>query len=85
MCSSDLFILEAVKARNGDTKDRPALVSAIEKVAYVGPRGPISMGRNHQITQNVYIVKAVERAGAPGFEILETYKDFKDPVPGCKM
>ena len=28
---------------------------------------------------------AVERAGAPGFEILETYKDFKDPVPGCKM
>jgi hypothetical protein len=27
------FIIEAVKARGGDTKERPALVSAIEKVA----------------------------------------------------
>jgi hypothetical protein len=28
------FIIEAVKARNGDTKDRPAILSALEKVSY---------------------------------------------------
>lgn len=47
------FIVEAVKVRNGDTKDRAELVSAIEKVAYTGPRGPMVKAKNHMATQNV--------------------------------
>jgi len=79
------FIIDAVKARNGDTKDRPALVSAIEKVSYVGPRGPMKMAANHQATQNVYIVKTVPKGDDVAFEVLDTFKDFVDPVQGCNM
>jgi branched-chain amino acid transport system substrate-binding protein len=80
------FIIEAVKARNGDTKDRTALVSALENVAYTGPRGPMSMAKNRQATQNVYIVKSVQKSdGNTGFEVIDTYKNFVDPVKGCKL
>ena len=79
------FILEAVKARGGDTKDRPALVNAIEKVAYTGPRGPMSMAKNHQATQNIYIVKTVQKGSDVAFEIIDTYPNFVDPVQGCKL
>jgi branched-chain amino acid transport system substrate-binding protein len=79
------FIIEAVKARNGDTSDRPALLSAIEKVAYNGPRGPIKMAKNHMATQNVYIVKTVKKGGSVAFEVIDTYPNFVDPVTGCNL
>jgi len=77
------FIIEALRARNGDTKDRAALADAIEKVSYVGPRGPMSMAKNHQATQNVYIVKTVKEGDGVGFEVIDTYPNFVDPVQGC--
>src|SRR5262249_27097259 len=79
------FLIEAVKARNGDTSDRPALLSAIEKVAYNGPRGPIKMAKNHMATQNVYIVKTVKKDGKVAFELIDTFRDFVDPVKGCTL
>jgi branched-chain amino acid transport system substrate-binding protein len=79
------FIIEAVKARGGDTKDRPALVGAIEKVAYTGPRGPMKMAKNHQATQNVYIAKTVKKNNAVAFDIIDTYRDVEDPVKGCNF
>ena len=79
------FILEGVKARGGNTADRPGLVSAIEKVAYNGPRGPMSMAKNHQATQNTYVVKTVQKGSEVVFEVLDTQKNFADPVQGCKM
>ncbi len=79
------FIIDAVKARNGDTKDRPALVSAIEKVSYIGPRGPMKMGANRQATQNVYIVKTVKKGEGLGFQVLDTVANYEDPVKGCKL
>jgi branched-chain amino acid transport system substrate-binding protein len=79
------FLIEAVKARGGDTKDRPALVSAIEKVAYEGPRGPMKMAKNHMATQNVYIAKTVKKGLDVAFELLDTYPNFVDPVKGCKL
>ena len=79
------FLMEAVKARGGDTKDRPALVGAIEKVAYNGPRGPMKMAKNHQATQNVYIVKTVKKGNAVAFEVIDTFPNFEDPVKGCTL
>ena len=79
------FIIEAVKARGGDTSDRPALVGAIEKVAYTGPRGPMKMAKNHQATQNVYIVKTVKKDNAVAFDLIDTYRDVEDPVKGCNF
>ena len=80
------FVLGGVAARNGDTKDRDALVSAIEKVELKSPRGPLRIEPNSRgATQNVYIVKSVVRGDGIGFEILDTVPDFKDPVPGCVL
>ena len=79
------FIFEAVKARGGDTKDRPAFAAAIEQVAYTGPRGPMRMAKNHQATQNVYIVKTVPKGDEVAFEVLDTFANFEDPVKGCAL
>jgi branched-chain amino acid transport system substrate-binding protein len=79
------FIFEAVKARGGDTKDKPALVSAIEKVAYTGPRGPMKMEMNRQATQNVYIVKTVPKGDDVAFEIIDTFPNYAHPLGGCKL
>jgi branched-chain amino acid transport system substrate-binding protein len=79
------FIIEAVKARGGDTADRPALVAALEKVAYTGPRGPMKMAKNHMATQNVYIVKTVKKGADVAFEVIDTYPSFEDPVKGCNL
>lgn len=80
------FILEAVKARNGDTSDREALAKAIAKVSYVGPRGPMSMNpSNNSATQNVYIVKTIKTDKGLGFQLLDTFANFTDQVDGCKL
>ena len=79
------FLFEAVKARGGDTKDRPALAAAIEKVAYTGPRGPMKMAKNHQATQNVYIVKTVPKGDDVAFEVVHTFPNVEDPVQGCNL
>ena len=78
------LIIEGVKARNGDTKDRLALVGALEKVTFNGPRGRISIDpATHGATQNFYIVKTVKKADRIGFETIETFADVVDPVKGC--
>jgi hypothetical protein len=79
------FIFEAVKARGGDTKDRPALAAAIDQVAYVGPRGPMKMAKSHQATQNIYIVKAVPKGDETAFEIIDTLPNFEHPLKGCTL
>ena len=79
------FILEAAKAREGETADRLGMVGAIEKVSYVGPRGPMKMAANHQATQNVYIVKTVKKGDSVGFDVIDTFANYEDPVQGCKM
>jgi len=33
-------------------------------LTYTGPRGPMKMAKNHQATQNVYIVKTVKKDSA---------------------
>jgi branched-chain amino acid transport system substrate-binding protein len=77
------FALDAIKARGGDTADKPALISAIDKVSYTGPRGPMKMGANHQATQNIYIVKTVKKGDSVGFEVIDNFPSYEDPVKGC--
>jgi len=78
------LIIEGVKARNGETKDKLALVGALEKASFTGPRGRISIDpATHGATQNFYIVKTVKKADRIGFETIETVPDVVDPVKGC--
>ena len=78
------FVIEAVRARSGDMRDKAAVVKALEQVSYVGPRGPMKMDpRNHAATQNIYIVKTVKRGDGVGFEVIDTIPSVADPVTGC--
>ena len=80
------FILEAVRARNGDTADREALVDALEKSSFVSPRGPMKMDpKTRGATQNIYIVRTVPKGDGVGFEMLETLPNVPDPVTGCVL
>ena len=80
------FIIEGVKARSGDTKDREALIKAIEGVSYVSPRGPVKIDpRTRGATQNVYIARTVQKGSEIGFELLETLPSMADPVTGCEL
>jgi branched-chain amino acid transport system substrate-binding protein len=79
-------IIEGVKARNGDTADKAAFVSAMEKVSFTGPRGPIKLSASDRsVVQNFYIVKSVPRGDSTGFELIETLPNFADPSTGCKL
>lgn len=80
------LIIGGVKARNGDTNDRPAFAAALEKTSFMGPRGPIKIDpQTHGATQNFYIVKTVKRGERTGFETLETIAEVADPVKGCVL
>jgi branched-chain amino acid transport system substrate-binding protein len=80
------IILEGVKARKGDTSDKGAFVSAMEKVAFTGPRGPIKLSSTDRgVVQNFYIVKSIKRGDSTGFELIETLPNYPDPVTGCKL
>lgn len=80
------IILDAVKALNGDTKDKSKFVAQMEKSNFVGPRGPIKLSStSRDVVQNMYIVKSVAKDGKVGFELLETMKDYPDPASGCNL
>ncbi len=79
-------ILEGAKALNGDTADKAAYVTAMEKIAFTGPRGPIKLSSTDRgITQHIYIVKTVLKGNEVVFEILDTIRNVADPVTGCKL
>lgn len=80
------FLIEAIKARGGNTQDKDALVKAIEGVSFKGPRGPMKMDPGTRgATQNIYIARTVEKGGNIGFEVLETIPNVADPVKGCVL
>jgi hypothetical protein len=41
--------------------------------------------RNHQATQNVYIVRTVKKDNVVAFDVIDTFRDFEGPVEGCKL
>jgi hypothetical protein len=45
----------------------------------------MKMAANHQATQNVYIVKTVKKGDSLGFDVIDTFPNYEDPVQGCKM
>ena len=64
MYSAGRWILEAVKALDGNAEDRDRLLAALRKASETteDPRGPIKLDEYGNPTENVYIVK-VERVG----------------------
>ena len=78
------LIYEALKKTNG-AADGEALVEAMKGMAWVSPRGPISIDpETRDIIQNVYI-RRVEKVGGELYNIeFATIPNVKDPVKAAK-
>ncbi len=80
------LIVEALKARGGDTEDRAALVTAMHGVSFTGPRGALRIDpATNNIIQDIHIFET--RPGEDGMElrVVETLPAMQDPVNGCQF
>jgi len=58
------LIVEALKATGGRTDDKAALVAAMGKVRFNGPRGPFRIDpKTHNVIQNIYLSEVQSVAG----------------------
>lgn len=78
------LIYEALKKTNGAT-DGTALVEAMKGMAWVSPRGPISIdAKTRDIVQNVYVRK-VEKVDGQLYNVeFSTFDAVPDPVKAAK-
>lgn len=75
MYSAGRWILEAVKALDGNVDDRDRLLAALRKASETteDPRGPIKLDEYGNPTENVYIVKVERVGGRLQNTIIHTY------------
>lgn len=74
------LIGEAIKATEGDTEDKDALIAAMEEVEFESPRGPMELDENHNPVQNIYIREVQELDdGSLDNVVVETVEDVSDP------
>lgn len=80
------MIAIGLKAIGGKTDDKKAMMEAIRKAQYNGPRGPMRIDpKTNNIVQNIYMVEVQEKNGKPTHVVLDTIKDVQDPPGGCNM
>ncbi len=80
------LIVEALKARGGDTADRAALVAAMHGVSFSGPRGMLRIDpATNNIIQDIHIFET--QPGAEGMElrVIDTLPAMQDPANGCQL
>ena len=80
------LIVEALRARGGETADKAALVAAIHGVAFTGPRGPLRIDpATTNIIQDIHIFET--RPGSQGMElhVIETLPAMQDKPNGCQL
>ena len=69
-------------ATKGDTKDKNAFAAAVRKARIDSPRGPFTLGKNHDPVQDVYLRQVV---GKENKSIGLAVKGLADPGKGCGM
>lgn len=74
------LIVEAVNQVKGDTTNQAALMEALKKVTFRGPRGEFKLDPTTQnIILTMYIRQVQNVDGKPTNVVRETIKDWKDP------
>lgn len=77
------LIVEAIKQADGD---EGAFKTALSKVKFNGPRGPLRIDpATNNIVQNIYIFKNEFKDGKVVQTILDTIPDVQDAPNGCSM
>lgn len=80
---SGRLLAEAIKM---GARDREALTALLPKIAYTGPRGPLTIDpETNNIVQNIYVYETV--AGPAGLtqKLLSTIANVRDPRNDCVM
>ena len=76
------LLAAGLKAVNGDTSKRDALIKAMESTKIDSPRGPFALSKAHNPVQDFYLRKV---DGKENKAIGVAIKDLSDPAVGCKM
>ncbi len=80
------LIVSALEMTGGDTSDRAALVKAMHKVEFTGPRGPLRIDpKTNNVVQNIYVARIEEQGDSVGAAILHTFPNVQDPPNGCTL
>ncbi len=76
-------LIEAVKS---GADSREALASALAKVTYTGPRGPVKIDpATNNIVQNIYVYETIKGDGGLTQKIVGTVEAVADAPNGCKL
>ena len=79
-------LVRALKALNGKTDDKAAIVREFVKVSYDSTRGPIAIDpKTNNVVQNIYMVEVRDKGGMPDYAIVDTVKQERDPPMGCNL
>ncbi|MGH3089754.1 MAG: ABC transporter substrate-binding protein, partial [Rubrobacteraceae bacterium] len=74
------LIGEAIRATEGNTEDKEALIAAMEEVEFQSPRGPMELDENHNPAQNIYIREVRELDdGTIDNVVVDTVENVSDP------
>ena len=80
------LIVSALEATGGKTDDKAALVAAMHKVEFTGPRGPFRIDpQTNNVIQNIYVAQVEEQGDSVGAVIKHTFPNVQDPPNGCTL
>ncbi len=80
------LIVEALRLTGGETADKAALVEAIHRVHFTGPRGPFRIDpATNNVIQDIYIFEMRQTGYNIRHVVIDKIADVQDPPNGCKM
>ncbi|HYM02859.1 MAG TPA: ABC transporter substrate-binding protein [Stellaceae bacterium] len=80
------LIFAALKAVDGKTADKAALVKAMHGVTVKGTRGELRIDpKTNNVIQNIYIYEAKKADDKVDFAVLDKIPAVQDPPNGCKL
>ncbi|MCP5151564.1 MAG: ABC transporter substrate-binding protein [Ectothiorhodospiraceae bacterium] len=78
------LVIEALQATGGATDDRQALVAAMHRVQFNGPRGPFRIDpATNNVIQNIYISEVEKIGDTYGAVVKEVRPNVQDAPNGC--
>ena len=80
------LIVEAPKLTGGKTDDKGAIIDAIHKVSFVGPRGALRIDpKTNNVIQDIYVFETRKMGGKVKPVVIDKFPSVQDPPRGCVM
>ena len=80
------LLVEALKATGGDTSNKKALVEAMHRIHFNGPRGPFRIDpATNNVIQDIYIFEMQQVGYNVRHVIIDKIPDVQDAPNGCAM